>query len=67
MPEVGDNVRVYFPNSQEEQSVAASSVNLTPSKRGERTDPNTKIISLYMVSKLLLISAAFILLLTATY
>jgi hypothetical protein len=45
MPEVNDAVRVYFPNSKEEQAVAASSVNLTPSKRGARTDPNTKIIS----------------------
>lgn len=45
MPEVGDNVRIYFPSIKEEESVAASSVNLTPSKRGEREDPDTKIIS----------------------
>jgi hypothetical protein len=45
MPEIGDNVRIYFPNYREEDSLAVSSVNLTPSKRGARTDPNSKIIS----------------------
>ena len=45
MPEIGDNVRVYFSNSKEAEAVAASSVNLTPSKRGERQDPNSKILS----------------------
>jgi hypothetical protein len=45
MPEIGDSVRVYFSNNMEEAGVAASSVNLTPSKRGSRSDPDTKIIS----------------------
>ncbi|VBB09029.1 Hypothetical protein LUCI_4315 [Lucifera butyrica] len=45
MPEVGDNVRIYFPNNKEAESVAVSSINLTPSQRGRREDPNTKIIS----------------------
>ncbi|MDF2636207.1 MAG: phage tail protein [Pelosinus sp.] len=45
MPEVGDNVRIYFPSNKEEESVAASSVNLTVSKRGAREDPDTKILS----------------------
>lgn len=45
MPEVGDNVRIYFPSSKEEEAVAASSVNLTPSKRGKREDPDSKILS----------------------
>ncbi|VBB07142.1 Hypothetical protein LUCI_2386 [Lucifera butyrica] len=45
MPEVGDNVRLYFPNHKEAEAVAVSSVNLTPSKRGARTDPDSKIIS----------------------
>lgn len=45
MPEVGDNVRIYFSNNKEEAGVAASSVNLKPSKRGCREDPNTKILS----------------------
>ena len=45
MPEIGDNVRVYFPGNKEEQAVAASSVNLTLSKRGKRDDPDTKILS----------------------
>lgn len=45
MPEIGDSVRIYFPNRKEAETVAVSSVNLTPSKRGERSDPDTKIIS----------------------
>ena len=45
MPEIGDNVRIYFSNNKEVEAVAASSVNLSPSKRGARTDPDTKIIS----------------------
>lgn len=45
MPEVGDNVRIYFPSNKEEESVAVSSVNLTPTKRGKREDPDTKILS----------------------
>ncbi|MBU2700781.1 hypothetical protein Ga0466249_001886 [Sporomusaceae bacterium BoRhaA] len=45
MPEVGDNVRVYFSNNREEQAVAASSVNLTPYKRGQRSDPDSKVLS----------------------
>lgn len=45
MPEIGDNVRINFPNKQEAQSIAISSVNMTPSKRGKREDPNTKILS----------------------
>lgn len=45
MPEVGDSVRIYFPNNKEEDSVAASSVNYIPTRRGQREDPDTKIIS----------------------
>lgn len=45
MPEVGDNVRIYFPSSKEEESVAVSSINLTPSKRGKREDTDSKILS----------------------
>jgi len=45
MPEVNDNVRIYFQNKEEVQSVAVSSVNMTPSQRGKREDPNTKILS----------------------
>lgn len=45
MPEVGDNVRIYFSNNKEEEGVAVSSINLTPSKRGTRVDPDTKILS----------------------
>jgi hypothetical protein len=45
MPEVGDNVRIYFSNQKEEEAVAVSSINLTPSKRGARTDPDQKVIS----------------------
>jgi hypothetical protein len=45
MPEVEDNVRVYFRNNKEDEAAAASSVNTTPSKRGSRCDPDSKIIS----------------------
>jgi len=45
MPEVGDNIRINFQNKEEIQSVAVSSVNMTPSQRGKREDPNTKILS----------------------
>lgn len=45
MPEVGDNVRIYFPSNKEEESVAVSSINLTPSKRGKREDTDSKILS----------------------
>lgn len=45
MPEVGDNIRINFSNQKEEDAVAVSSVNMTPSQRGKRDDPNTKILS----------------------
>lgn len=45
MPEVEDNVRIYFRNNKEAEAAAASSVNMTPSKRGSRSDPDSKIIS----------------------
>lgn len=45
MPEIGDNVRIYFPNNKEAESVAASSVNFASYKRGRRDDPDSKIIS----------------------
>jgi hypothetical protein len=45
MPEIGDSVRIYFPNNKEHEAVAVSAANHIPAIRGERVDPDTKIIS----------------------
>lgn len=45
MPEVGDEVRLYFPDEKEQYAVAASSVNLQSSDPQKRSDPSVKSIS----------------------
>lgn len=45
MPEIGDKVRLYFPDSKEKNAFAASSVNLTSSDSTKRSDPSVKSIS----------------------
>lgn len=45
MPEVGDKVRLYFPDEDEKNAFAASSVNLKSSNSESRSDPSVKSIS----------------------
>lgn len=45
MPEIGDEVRLYFPDAKEENAIAASSVNLESSDPKKRSDPSVKSIS----------------------
>lgn len=45
MPEIGDKVRLYFPDEKENNAFAASSVNLPSSNSQTRSDPSVKSIS----------------------
>lgn len=45
MPEVGDKVRVYFPDDKESNAFAASSVNLKSSNSQSRSNPDEKSLS----------------------
>ncbi|MCX7749291.1 MAG: phage baseplate assembly protein V [Clostridia bacterium] len=45
MPEIGDKVRLYFPDADEKNAFAASAVNLTSSDPKKRSDPSIKSIS----------------------
>ncbi|GFN32143.1 phage baseplate assembly protein V [Paenibacillus xylaniclasticus] len=45
MPEVGDQVRMYFPDEHEHHAFAASSVDTEPSSPQHRSDPSVKTIS----------------------
>ncbi|WP_068777098.1 phage baseplate assembly protein V [Paenibacillus sp. FJAT-26967] len=45
MPEVGDEVRLYFPDEQEKNAFAASSVDTDSSDPQKRSDPSVKSIS----------------------
>ncbi|MED4570701.1 phage tail protein [Brevibacillus agri] len=45
MPEVGDEVRLYFPDANEQHAFAASSVDLLSSDPQKRSDPSVKSIS----------------------
>lgn len=45
MPEVGDQIRVHFPDDDEKNAFAASSVNLSSSNPQKRSDPSVKSIS----------------------
>ncbi|MBG9792939.1 Mu-like prophage tail protein GpP [Paenibacillus dendritiformis] len=45
MPEVGDEVRLYFPDEREPNAFAASSVDLASSDPVKRSDPSVKSIS----------------------
>ncbi|NEW09792.1 phage tail protein [Paenibacillus sp. SYP-B3998] len=45
MPEVGDHIRLYFPDEQERHAFAASSVDTTSSDTSKRSDPSVKSIS----------------------
>ncbi|GKS12212.1 hypothetical protein YDYSY3_32120 [Paenibacillus chitinolyticus] len=45
MPEVGDEVRLYFPDEQEKNAYAASSVDTDSSDPQKRSDPSVKSIS----------------------
>lgn len=45
MPEVGDEVRLYFPDEQEKNAFAASSVDTESSDPVKRSDPSVKSIS----------------------
>lgn len=45
MPEAGDHIRIYFPDEQENNAFAASSVNLASSDSQKRSDPSVKSIS----------------------
>lgn len=45
MPEIGDKVRVYFPDADEKNAFSASAVNLTSSDPKKRSDPSVKSIS----------------------
>ncbi|OOM82375.1 phage late control protein Gpd [Clostridium puniceum] len=44
MPEVGDAIRLYFPDNEEKNSYAISSVNLSSSNSEKRSDPSVKSI-----------------------
>ncbi|BCZ45488.1 hypothetical protein psyc5s11_15550 [Clostridium gelidum] len=44
MPEVGDAIRLYFPDNEEKNSYAISSVNLESSNSQKRSDPSEKNI-----------------------
>lgn len=45
MPEIGDEVRLYFPDADEKNAFAASSVDLTSKDPQKRSDPAVKSIS----------------------
>ena len=45
MPEMGDEVRLYFPDGEEKNAFAASSVDLDSSDTTKRSDPSVKSIS----------------------
>ncbi|OXM85378.1 contractile injection system protein, VgrG/Pvc8 family [Paenibacillus rigui] len=45
MPEVGDEVRLYFPDAQEKHAFAASSVDTASSDPAKRSNPEVKSIS----------------------
>ncbi|KNY27949.1 phage baseplate assembly protein V [Pseudobacteroides cellulosolvens] len=45
MPEIGDKVRLYFPDADEKNAFTASSVNLTSKDPQKRSDPAVKSIS----------------------
>ncbi|WP_438347716.1 phage tail protein [Paenibacillus sp. FA6] len=45
MPEIGDEVRLYFPDAEEKNAFAASSVDLDSSDTTKRSDPSVKSIS----------------------
>ncbi|MED1722886.1 phage baseplate assembly protein V [Brevibacillus parabrevis] len=45
MPEIGDEVRLYFPDAKEQNAFAASSVDLLSSDPQKRSDPSIKSIS----------------------
>lgn len=44
MPEVGDAIRLYFPDNEEKNAFVTSSVNLESSNSGKRSDPSVKSI-----------------------
>lgn len=44
MPEIGDAIRLYFPDNHEENGYAISSVNLKSSNSQKRCDPSVKCI-----------------------
>lgn len=44
MPEVGDAIRLYFPDNEEKNSYAISSVNLNSQNSQKRSDPSVKSI-----------------------
>lgn len=45
MPETGDQIRLYFPDEDEKNAFAASSVNLASTAPQKRSDPSVKSIS----------------------
>ena len=45
MPEIGDAIRVYFPDNTESNGYVISSVNLESSDSSKRSDPSVKSIS----------------------
>ena len=45
MPEIGDAIRLYFPDNEEKNSYTISSVNLESSDRKRRSDPSVKNIA----------------------
>lgn len=44
MPEIGDNVRLYFPSQDEQQAYVFNSIHLTSKNPNERTNPDYKSI-----------------------
>lgn len=44
MPEVGDSIRLYFPDNEEKNAYAISSTNLKSSNSQKRSDPSVKSI-----------------------
>ncbi|MHC1686032.1 MAG: phage baseplate assembly protein V [Clostridiaceae bacterium] len=45
MPEVGDKIRLYFPNENEKKAFVVSSVNMNSSDSTKRCDPSVKSIA----------------------
>ena len=44
MPEIGDNVRIYFPSEKEKEAYAVSSTHIKTSNVEERINPDYKSI-----------------------
>lgn len=45
MPEIGDTVRVYFPDEKEKSAFVISAVHEQSTTEGSRSDPDTKVLS----------------------